>query len=211
MPTLPLQTIQVVADLAIFFFIGYYFLKLRAKEAELDKREGKVDADYHQIVDTALAKERKILEDATAEADQIIAGARHVSQSAKDEVSRALQLMVVDIQKEAMDTAKNFTSNYQLTLKQLSAQSTTDFQEIVKGLKNDLQIQIQQFHQNLLPVLEKQLEDYRTARLAQTEKMVTSIVQKAAPEILNRSLSLEDHRSLVLESLEKAKKAGAFD
>ena len=164
---------------------------------------------YHNL--KKFEEERKILEDATAEADQIIAGARHVSQSAKDEVSRALQLMVVDIQKEAMDTAKNFTSNYQLTLKQLSAQSTTDFQEIVKGLKNDLQIQIQQFHQNLLPVLEKQLEDYRTARLAQTEKMVTSIVQKAAPEILNRSLSLEDHRSLVLESLEKAKKAGAFD
>jgi hypothetical protein len=211
MLSLPLQIIQIVVDLTIFVFICYYFFHLRAKEAELTKKEGKIDTDYHQIVDTALAKERKILEDATSEADQIIQGARTVSQSVKDEVSRALQLMVVDIQKEAMDTAKNFTSNYQLSLKQLSTQSTNDFQEIVKGLKADLQAQISQFHQTLLPALEKELADYKGARLAQTESMVTAIIKKAAPEILNRSLSLEDHRSLVIESLEKAKKAGAFD
>jgi hypothetical protein len=211
MPTLPLQLLQIVVDLTVFIFLWYYFFHLRHKETELDKRENKLDSDYHQIVDTALAKERKILEDATSEADQIIAGARHVSQSVKDQVNQALQLMVVDIQKEVSDTAKNFTSNYQLSLQQIATQSTSDFQNIVQGLKNDLQKQIHDFHQNLLPGLEKELEDYKQARLAQTEKMVATVVQKAAPEILNRSISLEDHTSLVIESLEKAKKAGAFD
>lgn len=119
--------------------------------------------------------------------------------------------MVIDIQKEAFDTAKNFITNYQLSLKQLSAESLVEFQNIVKGLETDLSQQVKQFHEVLLPQLEKELEAYKQNRLQQTDKIVAQIVQKASREIINKAISLEDHQSLVTDALEKAKKQGAFD
>jgi hypothetical protein len=211
MPTLPFLIFNAIADLAVFAFISWYFFSLQAKQKELDKREGKLDTDYHQIVDNALTKERKILEDATAEADQIIAGAKVVSKTVKDEVNNALQIMVVDIQKEVMDTAKNFTTEYQLSLKQLANQSVADFAAIVKTLQADLNQQIQQFHSVLLPNLEHELANYKQARLAQTDAAVTAIVLKASQTILNKAISLEDHKQLVFDCLEKAKQEAVFD
>ena len=40
--------------------------------------------------------------------------------------------------------------------------------------------------------------------------MVIAIIQKASQEILNKSLSLDDHRQLITEALEKAKNEGLF-
>jgi hypothetical protein len=211
MPDLPFQIINILTSLAIFVFVGYYFFKLGKREQELDKKEGKLDTDYHQIVDNALTKERKILEDATVEADQIIAGAKNISKSVRDEVNQALELMVVDIQKEAFDTAKNFITNYQLSLKQLSVESLAEFQTIIKDLKTDLQKQVQEFHTALLPALQTELAAYKQSRMDQTNVLVTQIVTRASAEIMNKAISLEDHQSLVTDSLEKAKKQGAFD
>jgi cell division septum initiation protein DivIVA len=211
MPDLPFQIISLIADLAIFCFVFYYFSKLWSKEKELEQKEKKVDTDYHQIVDTALTRERKIIDDATSEADRIIAGAKHINQGVRDEVNQALQMMVADIQKQAMGAAQNFTSNYQSSLKQLSDKSLAEFQNIAGNLKLDLEKQIKQFHESLLPALEKELADYKKSRLNQIDKTVSQIVEKASQEIINKSFSPDDHVDLVKQSLEKAKKEGVFD
>ncbi len=211
MPDLPLQIIGLITDLLFFLFIGYYFFRFRAKESELSEKEDKIDTDYHRIVDTALAKERKILEDATSEADQIIAGAQHINQTVKDEINQALQAMVADIQKEAFTTAQNFTTDYQLSLKQAATQSLADFKNIISTLEEDLKNQLSDVRGTLLPNLEKELNDYKQTRFNQIEDQVAKVIQTAAPEIFNRTISLDDHKDLVIESLAKAKKAGVFD
>ena len=244
MPSLLFQLTTIAADLMIFLFVGYYLIKIRSKEKNLEKKEGKIDTNYHQIVDNALAKERKILEDATNEADQIITGAQYIRLASKETVDQAMQKMVADIQKEAVNTSnsllnisntsketvnqtmqkmvsdiqkeavvttRDFMNSYQTSLKQLASQSLKDFQNVVKGLEIDLQKQIKDFHETLLPNLEKELEDYKQARLKQTEQTITRIIQQVSQETLNKSISLNDHQNLLIESLEKAKKEGIFD
>ena len=250
LPALPFQLISLTADLAMLFFIGYYFLNLRVKEKELDKKEGKIDTEYHRVVDDALTKERTILDDAskeagqileqtTTEADKIIAGTQCISRETKDAVNQALKRMVADIEKEAVDTAHSFINSYSVSLEQVVSQSLSnfknitngfesdhqkqiaDFQKILnqsltgfqysaKGLEVDLQKEIKDFHDTLLPNLEKELEEYKKARMKQAEQMITRVVQNVSQEILNKSISLEDHQKLVIESLEKAKKEGVF-
>lgn len=218
MPTLLFQVITIIADLVIINFAAYYLLKvhrkeknLQARETELKIKEGKIDTNYHQVVDDALTKERKILEDATAEADHIIVDAEYINKATKDAVNEALQKMTIDIQKEAFDTARTFMDSYQVSLKQLVLQSLTGFQNTVKGLENDMQQQLKEFHETLLPKMEKELEEYKQSRIGQTDQMVIRVVQKASQELLNKNLSLDDHQKLVIESLEKAKKEGVFD
>jgi len=211
MPALPLQIMSLVADFMIFGLVIYYIVRLRNQEKEIQKKETKIDTNYHQIVDDALSKERKIIEDATTEADQIIGEAKHINQGVRDEVNQALQMLVADIQKKAFEAAQNFTANYQLTLKDLSQTSLSQFQDIVKSLQQDLQNQIKEFHNSWLPDLEKQLEEYKKSRLEQTDKVVAKIVERASQELINKTISLEDHKDLVRQSLEKAKKEGVFD
>lgn len=211
MPILPVQVITIVADLVIFIFVGYYLLKLRAKEKELDAKSAKIDSDYHKIVDDALTKERTILQDASTEASQILTGTQFVSTNSKAAIDQALQKMVTDLEQEAGGTAKDFMTSYQTSLKQIAVQSLTDFQNVVKGLQDDLQKQIKDFHDNMMPTVEKELEAYKMARVKQAEQSVTHVVQKVSQEVLNKTLSLDDHQNLIIDSLEKAKREGMFD
>lgn len=211
MSNLLFQAITVVANLEIFLFVLYYIWRLHSKEKELEKKEGKIDFTYHQIVDNALSRERKILEDATTEADQIIVNAEYVNQESKDEVDEALKKMMTDIQKETLSTAQKFIGSYHDALKEISDQSKTDFQSVSHQMQEDLKREIKVFHENLLPNLQKEVDEYKKTKLQQIDQAVTQIIQKVSQEVFNKTVSLEDHHKLLADSLEKAKKEGIFD
>lgn len=221
LPELVFQLFSVTANLALFIFLIYYIARLRAREKSLERKEEKVDSHYHEVVDDALTKERKIMEDAVQESNEIIAdaaseaseiltGAQYVSDSSKKTVDDALKNVSVDIKKEAEQTARDFTKSYQTSLTQLTNESLSDFQHITKELQTDLQKKLSEFHSTLLPALEKELEEYKKTRIRLIEESVTRIVTDASQEIMNKSISLEDHQKLVIDSLEKAKKEGVF-
>ena len=58
--------------------------------------------------------------------------------------------------------------------------------------------------------LQKDIEAYKESRYADAEESVKQIVQKVSQEVLNKSISLEDHQKMVIDALEKAKKEGVF-
>lgn len=205
------QIMSLTADLVLFLFVGAYMMKLYAREKDLEKREKKTDTEYHQVVDDALSKERKILEDATTEASQIITETEFVSQASKDSIDAALAQMKKDIQNETTAAAHNFRSSYQQELKKLTDQSLNDFHSISKELQEGLHKQVTEFHNNMLPSLEKELDEYKQARIKQTEQSIKGIVQKVSQQVLNKSISTDDHQKLLLESLDKAKREGIFD
>lgn len=211
MPALLFQVVIVFTDVVILALAGYFFFKLRDREKNLEDREKKVDTEYHRIVDDAQAKERKILDDASAEAEKIIVEAKYVNKEIIEKVSQAMQKMAADIQVDAADAASRYMAGYQGNLEQLSAQSMTDFANITHGLEENLKKQIQDFQNNLLPSLEKELEDYKQLRFEQAEKTITVVVQRVAQEVLNKAITVPDHQNLMIEALEKAKKEGLFN
>jgi len=211
LPEVYFQVLILFFDLVILIFAVYYFLQLRSKAKKIEQAETKVDTNYHQIVDDALSRERKILEDAAMEADRIVTNAEYVKQSSKEAIDQALSELVKQIQKESVDTATGFMNDYSSSLKQLATTSLTEFQTIALELEGDLQKQIKNFRESLLPNLEKDLEEYKKMRLKQTEEMVTKVVEKASQEVFNKAISLEDHQKLLTDALEKAKAEGVFD
>lgn len=233
MPLLPFEVLSLVANLVMFVFVGFYLFSLRAREKAIEKRESQIDTEYHQVVDNTLSKERKIIEDATTayhqildnalakerkimeeasfEANQIITGAQYVNRTSKETVDQALQKMIVDIHTEAFNAAKDFMASYQASLKQIAGQSLTGFQTISQGMQLDLQKQVKDFHDNVLPELEKELEAYKKERLTQADETITEIIRKVSQEVLNTAIPIEEHHKLMIESLEKAKKQGIFN
>jgi F0F1-type ATP synthase membrane subunit b/b' len=244
MPNLLFQVITVVFDLVIVVFVAFYLIGVRNKEKNIDKREGKLESDYSEIVGNGMARERQILDNAvnqsnqimqiaTHQANQVLAGAQYISQTSKASLDNALQRMVVDVEnvsssskmaldqalqkivvdvhKEAYTSGNAFTASFQASLKQITTLSLSGFQNVTSELELALQQQIRDFRQQLLANLEKEIETYKTAKMHRIEQASNNIVQKTAQEILNKSLSLEDHQNLVIKSLERAKKDGLFD
>jgi|SRR6185369_4080574 len=211
LPELLFQVSGFVLNLVIALFVVYYFMRLRHKEKELESKETKIDTNYHQIVDNALSKERKILEDATTEAGQIITQAQYVNTTSKQTIDQALAKMIADLQQDAQGAAGEFKKSYAASLNEIATTSLHGFQTVSHELQTDLEKQIKHFHETLLPSMEKELEAYKQSRLKQAEQVITHIVQEASQDILNKSISFEDHQKLMLDSLEKAKKEGLFD
>jgi vacuolar-type H+-ATPase subunit H len=211
LPDMFFQLLTIAADLAIFGFIWYYLWALKDKQKWLDEERKKTDTHYHHVVDEALAKERKILDDATREATQIIKNTEYLTTESKTEVEEALQKMEEQVEKDAGSTSHEFTKTYSTSLQKLANQSLLEYQHITRAMGQDLQEQTKKFKDSMLPQLQKELDDYKKIRLQQAERTITHVIQEVSQEILNKSLSLEDHQGLLIEALEKAKKEGAFD
>lgn len=202
---------SMIADLVLFMFVGYYLLRLRVREKEVEKKESKIDKDYHHVVDDALSKERQIIDDATSEADKILLETQMMSQSSQSSIDQALEAMMVDLKKDSANAAETYRKTYHESLKQVTAQSLKDFQTISKELEESLHKEISTFHNTMLPTLEKELAGYKEMRMKQTEAMIKDIIQKVSQEMLNKSISIDDHQKLLLASLDKAKREGTFD
>jgi hypothetical protein len=203
--------ITLASGIVIFVFVGYYILSLRAKEKRLQKQESAVDTDYHKVVNKALTEERKILDDASSQASDIITQSKYLSEESQKEINDAIKAVVSQIKKEGENITREFTGEYTSSLKNLSNESLTEFQKIMSELQTDLNKQNKDFQNTLLPEIQKEVEAYKKIRMQQVDQAVTGIVQKASQEIFNKTISIADHQAVIIQSLEKAKKEGIFD
>jgi hypothetical protein len=190
-------------------------------------------AQERQIIENAMSQSNQMMQVATHQANQILAGTQFITQSTKTTLDAALQKMVVEVQnvgsnskialeqnlqqiindvhKEAFNSGNEAVSRYQASLQQITSVSLTGFQKVTNQLELSLQQQIKEFRTTLLANLEKEVESYKQSKIHRIDQASSIIVQRVAQEVLNKSLSLEDHQALVIQSLEKAKKEGIFD
>lgn len=211
LPELLFQITNYILNLIVVLFIFYYFIQLRKKEKAVEKKETKIDTEYHEIVDNALTKERKILEDAAAEASHIISDAKIINTSSKQTIDHAMEKMMQDMKNDTLATAHDFKGSYQTSLEQIAHSSLEEFQHVTRELQTDLQKQIQEFHNTLLPGLQKELDAYKQSRMKQAEQTITRVVQEVSQDVLNKSISFEDHQKLMTDALDKARKEGLFE
>lgn len=210
MPNLPLQLISLGTNVLVILFIAFYFLHARKKERNLEKKALEQENQYDQTIGDALSKEREIISSAKDEAATIIHDAKIETQEAQETIDQAFASLTDKIEQASIDESAEMLNSYSETLKKLIATSLTDFATITKSLEGDMQKQVQEFRSTLLPNMEKELENYKALRLKQSEETITQIVKKVAQEVLNKSLSIEDHQKLVLDALDRAKAEGVF-
>ena len=127
------------------------------------------------------------------------------------EANKNIQSVADGVQKEVAHNSQELTNTYQNSVKQLITQSLTNFQSISHGLEESLQQKIKDFHDTLLPKLEQEVEAYKDARMKDVDRKVNTIIEKVSQKALHKAMPMEDHKNLIIESFEKAKKEGVFD
>jgi F0F1-type ATP synthase membrane subunit b/b' len=197
--------------------------------SEADKILGDATTEADKIITSVQYISQSTKETADQVLHKMVVDMQNISDATKANVKEALEKMAADLQKQATDTGGEFMNHHATLLKQLNDQSLHDFKIVTKGtqedlqkslnefqntvqqLQNDLQKQLKDFQETLLPTMEKEIEEYKQARMKQAEQTVSTVVKKVSQEVLNKSLSLDDHQDLVMKSLERATKEGIFE
>jgi hypothetical protein len=156
-------------------------------------------------------KEKEMLDNASIQANSIIANAQNISSTSKNTVEGALQQMAINLEQNAAKSTSDYLTNYKNFLNQISQKSLEDFQGLAKNFEGDMDAKMKEFRDSLLPALQKELEAYKNKRFIEADKNVNEIVQKVAQKVLNKAISMEDHKNLIIESLEKARRENIFD
>jgi F0F1-type ATP synthase membrane subunit b/b' len=218
MPTAFLQLVTISSNLILFVFIGWFLWSLSKERTkveeslkELEKKEGVVDDNYKQVIDNALSKEKKIIEDATNKAGGILAGAQQISDTSRKTVEAALQQLASQLQQQAQTAAEQNLNNYKNYLNQLSEKSLNNFQVTTRSFEQDMEKQMKSFREALLPALQKEIDAYKLQKINDADKKVNIIIRNVSQKLLNKTITPEDHQKLIIDALDKARKERVFD
>jgi F-type H+-transporting ATPase subunit b len=213
-----LQIVTVVSDLIIFVFVGFYFWTmqkdrkiLEERQKRLKQKSDEIEAKYDQIVDEAHDEKKKILQKTSQKANAIISDTQFVTDTSKKIVEDALQKLSVDIKAKAQAASNQQVDTYKNYLDRASKESLNDFSSVADKFAHEMEKQTQQFRTQLLKNMQKELEEFKVKKMQAAEQKINIIVDKVAQKVLGKSISPQDHKKLILDSLEKAQKEGVFD
>lgn len=217
-PILFLLFVIPTANLMILVFLGLYIRQLNKEKKELEdktkvvsKKEAEIDNDFHKSVNQTIEQERNIIENASKQAEEILSNAKHISSDTRQTIDSALREMATEALKQAGISSNEIVVNQKNSLSQITNQSVSNFQNLTKQFEIDFQKQTQDFRNNILNELQKEIENYKSKKLQDAVKTVNTIIQEVSEKVLNKSISTEDHQNLIIESLQKARKDGLFD
>lgn len=183
---------------------------IRATAQEVAEKESAERA----LEDEAFRKEQeKRLETITDHAAQLL-----TKQS--ESVSRLSASLEESLRSEALAAQKKAT-DAGTALSETLAREASAFSEMVAALRPKLDATYAELAKNMQETVASELAKdvvearkavaaYRTKRLGALQEEIVSLVEEAARLALGKTLSLNEHRDIVLASLEEARKEGVF-
>jgi len=127
---------------------------------------------------------------------------QYISKKASDELGKAvegyregLDLQSREVVKQMEEATKTHMDSLAKFILQQEALITKQAEYIVGALVKSAQSDI---------------ETYKKNQMEGIDETVAAIVEKIAPEVIGKSISMEDHAELVWKALERAKKEGLF-
>lgn len=193
-----------------------------------------------EILDNANRKALDTLQKANNEALGIIEEARAKVKTMETKISfdeEAFQQLLKSQQdaiiKAVSDHLQKITtsvlSNYQETLRKTAEADLNVFRTSTNDLEKAAKDEVESFKslleketigtqrdvaqkiQEVYAAAQDEIKTYRAERLAEIDNHIGEIILSVSQRVIGKALSLEDHRDLVISSLEKAKKEGFFE
>ncbi len=203
MPALLFQFISVTTYVLIFFFVLYYIYNFRKKEKEVEKKEEINDRGYNQIIQDALEKERKILEQAmtqgqqilevtTNQANQLIAGAQFISKNSIETLNQTIQKMEIEMQ--------NIGSNSKITVNQAMQKIAVDLQKEALETSTDF---IKNYDEALKQAVTHSLQDFQIISKGLEVNMQKQINDFNQILLTNLVKELDEYKKIRLKEAEQ--------
>lgn len=211
----------------IIIGLTYYYFSLLKKFSKAQKENLYLRFHLQEKglikVNQARDKAMKIIQDATSQADEIIKKTHFAESDASESFKKQLEGLTTK-QKEALDKAsQELTSSFNLAIQDIQKEDTDliknsaaemnkAVEHHVEELKDQLanetvnsQKSVDDKIQEAFTKAKEDIEKYKTERIGKIDQELSHVLAEVTKDIVGKRLSYEDHKDLILASLEKAK------
>lgn len=222
---MPSQTVLYYSSILITSILGFilgiiafsYFLFLKKFFHLREQETIQNTALNKKLWEEANAKTTKIIEEATLKGQEIIKGSQifsnkieeNLKQEMQDALNRHAQISTEVIE----ETKKNISIIVESVSQEIKKGVNIEISEFDNLLKKDFADFQNAFDLRLKQELEKadlEAASYKKNLIAKLDKSILTIVREVTYDSLGRSISLEEHKDLVIKALEEAKKENVF-
>mgnify|MGYP001609441355 CR=1 FL=1 len=222
-----------ILSLAIVILVVYFLRSLRTLRSGLDRIENHggdwIAKNNSSTLDEARNRAVRIIDEANNKSLDIIQKANLFANISNDYFNKELktitQLELKGFEKATVD----FINVYQNVLNDLRAKNIEIFQNISKNIETSTLTEIKKFEDFVeqetidsrrmvkrkihheYSLAKKHIDAYTESELKMVDEKIYEILETVSKLVMGKALKLSDHETLIIESLEKAKKEGIFD
>lgn len=198
------------------------------REHEIQDKQSDTFHRYNKIINNAHNEARAILDTTSVASSEILADSKATNEHVSEDLDHVLQGMAQAHIEHLKKTGDEFTKSYDEKLISLQDELKTHTEQAIKDSEARLNQSLEKYleplaasatnsrsaidkrTEELISQVEKELSDYKAARMAKIEAEIQNLVKKTYREVLRKSIPDSLQEELVLESLEQAKNEGGI-
>ncbi|NTU46076.1 hypothetical protein HGA88_00425 [Candidatus Roizmanbacteria bacterium] len=205
----------------LLVLILFYSIYLRNHEKNLKKKEQELLREPESELKDAHEKALFLVQEATTEATRMLDGSKETRFEALEKINTALQELAQQNQKLFEINSEQLRRELEEALKKAGEESVAVFHRSMekvaqeaesqtKGVENSMNDYMKSKLDSEFAAIKEELIHYKEEEMKAFKIRLENNVKDLALEILGKTLSLEDHDTLIVAALEKANKEGLF-
>ena len=219
-------TLSVFALITAILAIAYsrLFKKYTSlKQEQLDK-EAEINKKTAEILEKAESDYTKITSDANQRAREIIAKAKLVKKNTEKSLLQTFKELDKEQKKMIKKTTHDIFKKYHLNIKDENIDNINIQNNISKDIETYSKNRIEEYKNSTLretamsqnaleekieeeyETIENKLKNQKAKKLKEIDNNIHEIIRETAKATLGKIISTKDHKDLIIEALEKAKK-----
>lgn len=226
--------VLVLLGFALLFIAVHKFLSKWLSYLQLDKTAGaeviRQDAykESTDLIDSAREESLRLVAEASTKAKEILAKAEDLSEDSRSELEAAIE----DLAKRQEDlmekTAGELSQSYKDALEEQRDIGLHGISSAAKKIEKSVLDEVSQFEdvvhketvesEKLLETkltkeydkIKSEVDKYKQEEMTKIDNSIFDILKDVTTNVLGRALSMEEHRDLVLGSLEEGKRKNLF-
>ena len=228
-PIIFFDLVITIAILSITIIIVVVYFLRSIKKSQLYEIENSNSRNDSSSLNEARNKALRIIDQANNKALDIIQKANLFITVKNDSLNKELKAVAQKEIKLFEKQTSDFIKSYTDVLDDLKSKNIEIFQSISRNIEKSTIDEIKKFnidigHQAISSqkMLEKKIDDgytlakkeideYKQAKLSIVDQKIFEIIERVSKLVIGKAISPSDHETLVIDSLEKAKKEAVFD
>lgn len=113
-----------------------------------------------------------------------------------------------------VDSTKNYEDKYDAIMAKLISEISSKWENgAAEVLNKHVKVLDDELKKTVVEIYKKEsngLEEYKKQKISEFDSMISEYVSKVGKEIIKREIDINDHKRLIADGLERAKKVGLF-
>lgn len=222
------NTLLFTASVCIIGGIALFVYTILKHEQEIQDKQANTFQRYNKIINNAHNEARAIIDTTSIASAGIISDSHATNEHVAENLDRVLQQVAQAHIQHLKQSSDQFTKSYDDKLSKLQEEVKNHTEQAIKDSETRINQSLEKYlepivtsatnshnaidarTQEVISQVEKELADYKAARMAKIETEVQELVKKTYREVLRKTIPESLQEELVLDSLEKAKAEGGI-